>query len=140
MTDGCDIVCRRPRRRTREHGEKTHGFFIYDTTLHVPLIFKLPAGSAQQKSVVDDSANLADLLPTVLEIVGASSPKEVQGRSLVPSMAGKPNGPPTENYAETYLPRIHFNWSELRGVRFRQYHFIDAPRPELYDLSADPHD
>lgn len=123
-----------------EHGEKTHGFFIYDTTLHVPLIFKLPAGAGLQKSVVDDSANLADLLPTVLEIAGAGRPKEVQGRSLVPSMAGKPNGAPAENYAETYLPRIHFNWSELRGVRYRQYHFIDAPRAELYDLSADPHE
>ena len=123
-----------------EHGEKTHGFFMYESTLHVPLIFKLPSGSGQQKPVVDDSANLADLLPTVLEIVGASRPKEVQGRSLVPSMAGKPNATPAENYAETYLPRIHFNWSELRGVRYRQYHFIDAPRPELYDLSADPHE
>ncbi len=123
-----------------EHGEKTHGFFIYESTLHVPLIFKLPAGSGQQKPVVDDSANLADLLPTVLEIVGASRPKEAQGRSLVPYMAGKPNTAPAENYAETYLPRIHFNWSELRGVRYRQYHFIDAPRPELYDLSADPHE
>ena len=123
-----------------EHGEKTHGFFIYESTLHVPLIFKLPAGSGQQKPVVDDSANLADLLPTVLEIVGASRPKEVQGRSLVPYMAGKPNTASAENYAETYLPRIHFNWSELRGVRYRQYHFIDAPRPELYDLSADPHE
>jgi len=123
-----------------EHGEKTHGFFIYETTLHVPLIFKLPAGTGQQKSVVEDSANLADLLPTVLEIVGAGRPKEMQGRSLVPSIAGKPNGAPAENYAETYLPRIHFNWSELRGVRYRQYHFIDAPRPELYDLSADPHE
>ncbi len=55
-------------------------------------------------------------------------------------MTGKPNGTPAENYAETYLPRIHFNWSELRGVRYRQYHFIDAPRAELYDLSADPHE
>jgi arylsulfatase A-like enzyme/Flp pilus assembly protein TadD len=123
-----------------DHGEKTHGFFIYESTLRVPLIFKLPAGTGQQKSVVDDSANLADLLPTVLEIVGVGRPKEVQGRSLVPSMAGRPNGAPAENYAETYLPRIHFNWSELRGVRYRQYHFIDAPRPELYDLSADPHE
>src|SRR5258708_8750070 len=123
-----------------EHGEKTHGFFIYESTLHVPLIFKLPAGSGQQKPVVDDSANLADLLPTVLEIVGASRPKEAQGRSLVPYMAGKPNATPAENYAETYLPRIHFNWSELRGVRYRQYHFIDAPRPELYDLSTDQHE
>jgi arylsulfatase A-like enzyme/Flp pilus assembly protein TadD len=123
-----------------EHGEKTHGFFIYDSTLHVPLIFKLPSGMGQLKSVVNDSANLADLLPTVLEITGAGKPKEVQGRSLLPSMAGKPDGTPAENYAETYLPRIHFNWSELRGIRYRQYHFIDAPRPELYDLSADPHE
>jgi arylsulfatase A-like enzyme/Flp pilus assembly protein TadD len=123
-----------------EHGEKTHGFFIYESTLHVPLIFKLPAGVGQQKSVVNDSANLADLLPTVLELVGARRPNEVQGRSLVPSMAGKPEDTPAENYAETYLPRIHFNWSELRGIRYRQYRFIDAPRPELYDLSTDPHE
>src|SRR5712691_4632913 len=64
-----------------EHGEKTHGFFIYDTTLHVPLIFKLPSSSEQPKSVVADAANLADILPTVLDIMGTSSPKEVQGRS-----------------------------------------------------------
>jgi Tfp pilus assembly protein PilF len=53
-------------------------------------------------------------------------------------MAGKPEGIQAENYAETYLPHIHFNWSELRSIRYRQYHFIDAPRPELYDLSSDP--
>jgi arylsulfatase A-like enzyme/Tfp pilus assembly protein PilF len=121
-----------------EHGEKTHGFFIYDSTLHVPLIFKLPTGVGPQKPVVNDSANLADLLPTILELAGARRPNEVQGRSLVPSMAGKPEGIQAENYAETYLPRIHFNWSELRSIRYRQYHFIDAPRPELYDLSSDP--
>ncbi len=123
-----------------EHGEKTHGFFIYDTTLHVPLIFKLPADAGKQKPVVSESANLADLLPTILDVLGAGKPKELQGRTLVEAMKGKTAGAPVENYAETYLPRIHFNWSELRGVRFRQYHFIDAPRPELYDLSADPHE
>src|SRR5712691_1475398 len=123
-----------------EHGEKTHGFFIYDTTLHVPLIFKLPADPGKQEPVVSESVNLADLLPTILDVLGAAKPKELQGRSLVEAMKGKTAGAPGENYAETYLPRIHFNWSELRGVRFRQYHFIDAPRPELYDLSADPHE
>lgn len=121
-----------------EHGEKTHGFFIYNTTLHVPLIIKLPAGATRQKLVVNEAANLADLLPTILEIAGVRSPKEVQGRSLVAAMHATASATPSEHYAETYLPRIHFNWSELRGVRFRQYHFIDAPRPELYDLSADP--
>jgi arylsulfatase A-like enzyme/Flp pilus assembly protein TadD len=123
-----------------EHGEKTHGFFIYDSTLHVPLIFKLPANASKQQIVVDEAANLADLLPTILDLVGAAKPKELQGHSLVPSMLGKTKSAPTENYAETYLPRIHFNWSELRGVRYRQYHFIDAPRPELYDLTKDPHE
>jgi arylsulfatase A-like enzyme/Tfp pilus assembly protein PilF len=121
-----------------EHGEKTHGFFIYDATLHVPLIFKLPGGVTQRKPVVDEPANLADLLPTILEMTGAERPKELQGRSLVAAIEAKAVAAPVENYAETYLPRIHFNWSELRGVRFRQYHFIDAPRPELYDVSADP--
>lgn len=123
-----------------EHGEKTHGFFIYDNTLHVPLIFKLPSGVDLRKSVVDEPANLADLLPSILEFTGTNRPKELQGRSLVAAMEGKAGAAGVENYAETYLPRIHFNWSELRGVRFRQYHFIDAPRPELYDLSSDPHE
>src|SRR6266480_232978 len=120
-----------------EHGEKTHGFFIYDSTLHVPLIFKLPTDSRKLKPVVDDTASLADILPTILDLIGANKTAEIQGRSLAASMMGKP-ATPTENYSETYLPRIHFNWSELRGIRYRQYHFIDAPRPELYDLSSDP--
>jgi tetratricopeptide (TPR) repeat protein len=123
-----------------EHGEKTHGFFIYDTTLHVPMIFKLPDGAAGDKLVVEEAANLADLLPTILDLVGVAQPRDLQGRSLVAAMRGKPTGVREADYAETYLPRIHFNWSELRGVRYRQYHFIDAPRPELYDVSSDPHE
>lgn len=123
-----------------EHGEKTHGFFIYDATLHVPLLFKPPASGVVKRPVVEEAANLADVLPTALQIVGVPDPQTVQGRSLVPEMEGKPAATPPENYAETYLPRIHFNWSELRGIRFRQYHFIDAPRPELYDLQTDPHE
>jgi arylsulfatase A-like enzyme/Flp pilus assembly protein TadD len=123
-----------------EHGEQTHGFFIYDATLHVPLIFKPPASVQVKQPVVQEAANLADILPTALEIEGIPKPETVQGRSLVPAMEGKTAAAPPENYAETYLPRIHFNWSELRGIRFRQYHFIDAPRPELYDLRSDPHE
>jgi arylsulfatase A-like enzyme/Flp pilus assembly protein TadD len=123
-----------------EHGEKTHGFFIYDTTLHVPMIFKIPGGAAQDKLVVEEAANLADLLPTILDLVGVAQPRDLQGRSLVAAMRGKPAGVREADYAETYLPRIHFNWSELRGVRYRQYHFIDAPRPELYDVVSDPHE
>jgi arylsulfatase A-like enzyme/Flp pilus assembly protein TadD len=121
-----------------EHGEKTHGFFIYDATLHVPLLFKPPDSFSPRTKVVKEAANLADLLPTVLEVLGLPKPGDVQGKSLVPEMEGKQSPSPPENYAETYLPRIHFNWSELRSIRFRQYYFIDAPKPELYDTNADP--
>jgi arylsulfatase A-like enzyme/Flp pilus assembly protein TadD len=123
-----------------EHGEKTHGFFIYNSTMHVPLIVRLPENDAAR--VVDDPVSLVDLMPTVLGAVGMETPSQVQGHSLLPQLRGE--GDPDHAsrdrvlYQETYLPRIHFNWSELRGSENTKYHFIDAPRPELYDLAKDP--
>jgi arylsulfatase A-like enzyme/Flp pilus assembly protein TadD len=120
-----------------EHGEKTHGFFIYNATLHVPLIIHLP-GTVQPR-VVTELVSLADLVPTVLEALGIRDlPPQVQGRSLLPLMTARKGSEDRALYAETFLPRLHFNWSELRGVETENYHFIDAPRPELYDLRKDP--
>src|SRR5713226_724853 len=119
-----------------EHGEKTHGFFIYNATLRVPLILHLP-GEASAKTVTD-LVNLADLMPTVLQILKVDVPSQVQGRNLLPLMAPKKEAASRSLYAETFLPRLHFNWSELRGVETETYHFIDAPKPELYDLRKDP--
>jgi len=62
----------------------------------------------------------------------------VQGRSLVPALRGEKIDQDRTLYGETFLPRLHFNWSELRGAENTKYHFIDAPRPELYDLTKDP--
>lgn len=121
-----------------EHGEKTHGFFIYNSTLRVPLIFKLPAGPAARNGLVSAPASLIDLLPTVLQVVGIPVPGGVQGKTLLSSAPGQRSNSQEDLYAETYLPRIHFNWSELRSIQVGQYHFIDAPKPELYDLSKDP--
>jgi arylsulfatase A-like enzyme/Tfp pilus assembly protein PilF len=125
-----------------EHGEKTHGFFIYNATMHVPLIIRVPGDSGAK--VVSDLVSLVDLMPTVLGIVGLETPSQVQGRSLLPvisrdsaAQAARERRDPVL-YGETYLPRIHFNWSELRGSENAKYHFIDAPRPELYDLAKDP--
>jgi arylsulfatase A-like enzyme/Flp pilus assembly protein TadD len=132
-----------------EHGEKTHGFFIYNATLHVPLIIHLPASPLQSSHLppahppgasgktVNDLVSLADLTPTVLQALKLDIPSQVQGRSLLMVMSGKEEEP-RSLYAETFLPRLHFNWSELRGVENDKYHFIDAPKPELYDLSKDP--
>jgi arylsulfatase A-like enzyme/Tfp pilus assembly protein PilF len=119
-----------------EHGEKTHGFFIYNATLHVPLIFHLPDGRAAR--TVPDLVSLADLMPTVLQFLKAEVPAEVQGRNLLPLMTPQKREDSRSLYAETFLPRLHFNWSELRGVETENYHFIDAPKPELYDLAKDP--
>jgi arylsulfatase A-like enzyme/Flp pilus assembly protein TadD len=119
-----------------EHGEKTHGFFIYNATLHVPVIIHLP-GSASTKTV-SELVSLADLMPTVLQALKVDIPTEVQGHGLLPLMVPTKAGETRNLYAETFLPRLHFNWSELRAVETEKYQFIDAPKPELYDLSKDP--
>jgi arylsulfatase A-like enzyme/Tfp pilus assembly protein PilF len=118
-----------------EHGEKTHGFFIYNATLHVPVIIHLPGASSAK--TVTELTNLADLMPTVLQVLKVEIPTQVQGRSLLPAMSKK-DEETRSLYAETFLPRLHFNWSELRSVETENYHFIDAPKPELYDLTMDP--
>ncbi len=120
-----------------EHGEKTHGFFIYNATLHVPFMIHLPGAASPR--VVPELVSLADLMPTVLQTLKMEIPSQVQGRSLLPLIKAKPKDEEARSlYAETFLPRLHFNWSELRGVESANYHFIDAPRPELYDLTKDP--
>ena len=119
-----------------EHGEKTHGFFIYNATLHVPFIVHLP-GKASVR-VVDDPVSLVDLMPTALAAAGVEIPSAVQGRNLLPVIRGETPDHDRAVYNETFLPRIHFNWSELRGAQNAKYHFIDAPKPELYDLARDP--
>jgi arylsulfatase A-like enzyme/cytochrome c-type biogenesis protein CcmH/NrfG len=121
-----------------EHGEQTHGFFIYNSTLHVPLIFRLP-GEGTGKTA-PEPVSLADILPTVLQVLNIPVPAEVQGQSLTPILAGTSPTQPRSLYSETFLPRLHFNWSELRGIEMERYHFIDAPKPELYDLTKDPNE
>ncbi|HEX9110057.1 MAG TPA: sulfatase, partial [Terriglobales bacterium] len=119
-----------------EHGERTHGFFVYNATMHVPLIIRLPEKTAAR--TVSDLVSLVDLMPTVLAALGLEIPSQVQGRSLLPELRGNNADKPRNLYGETFLPRLHFNWSELRATENAKYHFIDAPSPELYDLAKDP--
>src|ERR1039458_6194701 len=122
-----------------EHGEKTHGFFIYNATMHVPLIIRVP-GSPGGRTVAEP-VSLVDLMPTMLGAVGVEVPAQVQGKSLLARVGGGDAEMAERDrsvYGETFLPRLHFNWSELRGAENTKYHFIDAPRPELYDLAKDP--
>jgi arylsulfatase A-like enzyme/Flp pilus assembly protein TadD len=135
------VICGDHGESLGEHGEKTHGFFIYNATMHVPLIIRLPENAPARTAA--DPVSLVDLMPTVLGAVGLEIPSQVQGRSLLAELrADRTDREPSNRdrvlYAETFMPRIHFNWSELRGSENTKYHFIDAPRPELYDLAKDP--
>jgi Flp pilus assembly protein TadD len=92
---------------------------------------------------VGEVVGLADLAPTVIDLLGAGSAATgsgsaaMDGRSLVPLLSGRA-APPAPAYSETFYPRYHFGCSELRAMRSASYHFIEAPRPELYDLASDP--
>ena len=120
-----------------EHGEKRHGFFIYNSTLHVPLIVKVPGFSAR---VVQDEVSLVDVMPTVLQTLNIPIPPSVQGRSLLGLVLGRPRAGQSQLYSETYLPLLHFRWSQLRCIQSGRLKYIDAPHPELYDLRSDPHE
>lgn len=120
-----------------EHGENKHGFFIYNSTLHVPLLFKIPGATPR---VSENEVSLVDVMPTVLQALRIAIPAPVQGRSLLSEILGRTASGPSNLYAETFLPLLHFSWSQLRGLQWRGLKYIDAPRPELYDTITDPHE
>jgi arylsulfatase A-like enzyme len=111
-----------------EHGEESHSLFVYDTTLHVPLILRGPGVRARRET---KAVGLADVGATLLARVGGEGPP-LPGRDLVAPVAPRPL------YAETLAPRLDFGWSDLRSWRDGRYKLIRAPRPELYDVESDP--
>ncbi|HEX9668671.1 MAG TPA: sulfatase-like hydrolase/transferase [Thermoanaerobaculia bacterium] len=117
-----------------DHGEQEHGIFLYREALQVPLLLKLP-GARRAGETVAAPAQLVDVLPTVLAMVGAQVPEAAQGRPLLGLAA---ETAPRPIYAETWFARLHMGWSELTSVIEGERHFISAPTPELYDLAADP--
>jgi arylsulfatase A-like enzyme/thioredoxin-like negative regulator of GroEL len=126
-----------------EHGEERHGMFLYDETIHVPLLLKLPGGEFGGTRL-EERVALADVAPTLLEVAGIPSPREMQAQSLFPlfenpksSSAGKSKEQPI--YSETNYARRTFGWAELRSWRTGKFLYIQAPRRELYDQSKDPH-
>ncbi|PYX48324.1 MAG: hypothetical protein DMG79_12030, partial [Acidobacteria bacterium] len=116
-----------------EHLEDTHGIFLYDSTTHVPLIVKLP-GSVNAGSVITPQVRTVDIVPTLLDLAGAPA-APVDGESLQPFFTGKDQGS-RPAFGETDYP-LRFGWAPLRSVRSDGFKFIEAPRPELYDLQRD---
>jgi arylsulfatase A-like enzyme/Flp pilus assembly protein TadD len=120
-----------------EHGETQHGLFVYEPTIHVPLLMAfegvIPAGRVEEHEV-----SLVDLAPTVAALTGVRLDREIQGRDLSPALLrGEPPEAGEGLLVENLLPRLEFGWSELYALRRGGWKYIDAPRPELYDLRAD---
>jgi arylsulfatase A-like enzyme/Flp pilus assembly protein TadD len=118
-----------------EKVERGHGIFIYEMTVRVPLIFyssRLPRGVT-----VASRARLIDIVPTVLDILNLGPPAGVDGQSLVPLMEGKKEKE-RDVYLESFYPKESWGWSELVGLISGKWKYIQAPKPELYDLSGDP--
>ena len=114
-----------------DHGERDHGVFLYESVLRVPLILRAPdVRPARVASVV----RLTDVMPTILDLLGLQAPP-LDGVSLLASLNGQPTD--VDAYAESLYPRLH-GWAPLFSLRSDRFKFIDAPRPELYDLRLDP--
>jgi arylsulfatase A-like enzyme/Flp pilus assembly protein TadD len=124
-----------------EHDEYAHSIFVYDTTLRVPLVLSLPAGSggragAAAPRVVTDPVTLADIAPTAARLLGAEM-KDVDGIDLSPALSGA-RLPARELYAESFAPLLEFGWAPLRAIRSDRWKFIASPKPELFDIDSDP--
>jgi arylsulfatase A-like enzyme/Flp pilus assembly protein TadD len=127
-----------------EHGEKTHGIFVYDETIHVPLLIKLPHSASAGKRI-EDRVELADIMPTVLGSLGIAVPEKVQGQSLLGFL--KPGSTEGDAAAKVWQDRgaysqadyghIAFGWSAEQSLRSGKYLYIQAPRRELYDDGTD---
>jgi arylsulfatase A-like enzyme/tetratricopeptide (TPR) repeat protein len=118
-----------------EHGESSHTLFVYDSTMRVPLLVKAPGVEAGTR--VEGQVRSVDVAPTILQLGGASSEATMDGSSLLAPSASEGEGD-LAAYGETFGTLYQFHWSELRFLRRDGFKFIEAPRPELYDLGSDP--
>ncbi len=120
-----------------DHNELTHAVFIYDSTIHVPLIINYP-GLKEKGRTVSAMVSTIDIMPTVLDILGFKPINGLAGKSILPLIYGKARDIHTQILCESLCPKLNFGWSSLHGVRTPEWKFIQAPVPELYHLSEDP--
>jgi arylsulfatase A-like enzyme/Flp pilus assembly protein TadD len=142
-----------------EHGEDEHGFFVYNATVHVPLIVKPPAGSGIAAGRHGEPVETTAVSPTLLQLAGVKDPgnkiyAQFQSHALLGTKLGTKSAtnqegsspanqtanqtPKDPAYSETFYPFSSFGWSPLHALESERFHFIEAPKPELYDLESDP--
>lgn len=120
-----------------EHGEPNHGLFLYDSTLRIPLLIKLPGNRFAGKRVAQP-VSLVDLFPTILRALSIKAPDSVQGKEILSQIEKDLPPGDTAVYSESLYLRKHFGWSEQRSLRTLHHKYIDSSLPELYELIRDP--
>lgn len=119
-----------------QHGEDVHGYFVYEATLRVPLIFRGPG--VRPGTRIEGVARTVDLFPTIVEMAAlGDGGSAVSGRSLAPSLQGR-RVSDEPSFGESLMPLLQYGWSDLRAVRDGRWKYILAPKQELYDLDRDP--
>lgn len=126
-----------------DHGEHTHGYFVYQSTLHVPVIIHWPDAANVSDAIpkpmparISQPAGLIDVAPTILQAVGIAPPPPFAGHSLLE--LARPGAAPREVLSESVYARDKFGWAALCSLRTGKWQYIDAPKPELYDVDSDP--
>ncbi|MEO7135842.1 MAG: sulfatase-like hydrolase/transferase [Vicinamibacterales bacterium] len=119
-----------------DHGEATHGMFVYESAMRVPAILRWPGHLPAGRRVAPLVRSI-DLAPTLIELAGLPAMAGIDGQSLMPLTRGEAVGP-SSAYGESYFPLLFMNWSPLRSIQDDRWKYIEAPEPELYDLATDP--
>ena len=119
-----------------EHGEHEHGFFVYNATVHIPLIVKLPVGSGIRPGRVTRPVETTAVAPTLMRAAGIHDAVEKQ--FISPELLRNDSPSDAAAYSETFYPFSSFGWSPLHALETNRFHYVDAPQPELYDVIADP--
>jgi arylsulfatase A-like enzyme/Flp pilus assembly protein TadD len=117
-----------------DHGERTHSLFLYRSATRVPLIVSNPRLFPRPAVVDGTVVSLADVAPTVLDLLGVEDPPARDGLSLLATKAD----PNRSAYVESLVPYLDFGWAPLFGLRGLRHSYILAPRAECYDLRSDP--
>jgi arylsulfatase A-like enzyme/Tfp pilus assembly protein PilF len=119
-----------------EHGEDEHGVFLYEPVMRIPWLMSGPGIAAG--TAIPNQVRALDVMPTIMAALGLPVSDPIDGVSVWPLLRGTTGAPSPAAYAESFYPKFHYGWSELRSVRADGWKVIDAPNPELYNLTDDP--
>jgi arylsulfatase A-like enzyme/tetratricopeptide (TPR) repeat protein len=119
-----------------DHGEKEHGFFVYNSTVHIPLIVKPPAGSGFRPGRVARPVETVGVAPTLTRLAGMKD--DIQKQFPAPGLLGSNTESNSAGYSESFYSFSSFGWSPLHALQTNRYHYIEAPTRELYDVLTDP--